>query len=182
MSFRIKSILMSVLILSFFTAFVPIFTGIAGSAELKIGYINSQRILEESKAGRDATKSLENLEKEKTGQVEQKKKEIDDLENELRKKEFAITPERKKEIEDNIRHKSLELKFFGEVKDKEIKDLYIKSLKKVESQVMEIVLQIGQQEGYDLVLGRDESGILFANPKHDLTEKVIQIYDQKMQQ
>lgn len=152
------------------------------SADLKIAYINSQRILEESKAGKETSKKIQKLEQEKADQMTQKKKEIEELENELRKKEFAITPERKKEIEDDIKHKGLELKFFEEGKDKEIKDFYYKSLKKIEGEIMTIVLQLGQDEGYDLILGRDESGILYANPKQDITDKIIQAYDQQVQQ
>jgi outer membrane protein len=154
----------------------------ASSSELKIGYINSQRIIDESKAGKDTTKKMEEFKIESTVKLEQRNKEIEELEQELRKKEFVITPETKKEIEEKIRDKSLELKFFKESKEKELKELFYKNLKGIENQVLTIVQRIGQEEGFDLILGRDESGILFANPKYDLTDKVIQIYDQQIQQ
>lgn len=182
MSLRIsRKLPMTFLVITILAVFFSLFVHSAYSSELKIGYINSQRILEESKAGKEIAKNIEKFEKEKTDHIAQKKQEIEELEAELRKKEFAITPERKKEIEDGIRHKNLELKFFQESKDKEIKELYYKGLKKIENQVMDIVLKIGQEEGYDLILGRDESGILYANPKQDITDKVIQAYDQQMQ-
>jgi outer membrane protein len=176
---QVLKILIICVLLSIFLSSFSVF---AGSSDMKIGYINSQRILEESKVGKEALSKLEKLEKEKNEQLTQKKKEIDDLEGQLRKKEFAITPENKKDLEDSIRHKGLELKFYEEAKDKEIKETYVKTLKKIEGQVLDIVLKIGQEDGYDLILGREESGILYANPKQDLTDKVIQLYDRQTQQ
>ena len=150
-------------------------------AELKIGYINSQRIIEESQAGKQTTNKMEEFKTETTAILEQKSKEIESLEQELRKKEFVISPDTKKEIEDKIREKNLELKFYKEAKEKELKELFYKNLKGIENKVLAIVQKIGQEEGFDVILGRDESGILYANPKCDLTDKVIRIYDQQIQ-
>ena len=154
----------------------------ARGADLKIGFINSQRIIDESKAGRETTRKMEAFKTENTGKLERMNKEIEDLAQELRKKEFALSPEKKREIEDTIRQKRLELKFFKEDKEKELKELFYENLKNVENEVLSIVQRIGQEEGFDLVLGRDESGILYANPKIDITDKVIRIYDQQIQQ
>ncbi len=178
MNFGFKNRLLTGLLFFFIMPiFITLSVNKAICRDLKIGYINSQRILDESKIGKEATRSIKKLEEEKTDQMALKKKEIDVLEGELRKKEFAITPEKKKEIEEEIRHKMLELKFFEETKDKEIKEKYFKTLKKIEGEVLDIVLKIGQDDGYDLILGREESGILFANPKYDLTDVVIRAYD-----
>jgi outer membrane protein len=182
MDFRIKGRLLVVMvILPLMTMFALGFATQVFSEDLKIGYINSQRIIDESKAGKSTTMKMEEFKRESTTKLEQKNKEIEDLQQELRKKEFAITPEKKKELEEKIRDKSLELKFFKESKEKELKELFYGNLKGIENDVLNIVQQIGQDEGFDLILGRDESGILYANPKFDITEKVIRIYDQQIQ-
>jgi len=172
---------MMVVILPLLTMFALGFATQVFSESLKIGYINSQRIIDESKAGKSTTMKMEEFKKESTTKLEQKNKEIEDLQQELRKKEFAITPEKKKELEEKIRDKSLELKFFKESKEKELKELFYGNLKGIENDVLTIVQQVGQDEGFDLILGRDESGILYANPKLDITDKVIGIYDQQIQ-
>jgi outer membrane protein len=182
MGFKIKGHILIIFVLTFWVIFSSIFVPNVSSSGLKIGYINSQRIIDESKAGKETTQKMESFKEENTEKLEQKNKEIEALEQELRKKEFAITPETKKEIEDKIREKNLELKFFKEAKEKELKEIFYKNLKSIENQVLAIVQKIGQEENYDLILGRDESGILYANPAHDLTDKIIQIYDQQIQQ
>ncbi|MGA1796809.1 MAG: OmpH family outer membrane protein [bacterium] len=164
------------------TILVCAWTQGACGADLKIGFINSQRIIDESRAGRETTKKMETFKTENMEKLEGMNKEIEGLEQDLRKKEFALSPEKKREIEDSIRQKRLELKFFKEDKEKELKELFYQNLKNVENEVLSIVQRIGQEEGFDLVLGRDESGILYANPKIDITDKVIRIYDQQIQQ
>ena len=100
-------------------------------AEMKIGYINSQRIIEESKAGEITNRKREQFIQESTAKLEQKNKEIEDLQQELRKKEFAITPEKKQELEEKIRDKNMELKFFKESKEKELKESIRKAFKQL---------------------------------------------------
>jgi len=153
----------------------------ARSSEFKFGYIDLQRIADESEAGKEINRKLNTLSQEGVSKIEEQEKEIQKLEQELRKKEFAITPDKKKEIEEEIRQKNLEIKFFKEAREKELKQFYLESQRSVLNQVLRIVQTIGQEEGYDLILTRDESGILYANPKLDLTDKVIQIYDQQIQ-
>lgn len=182
MNFRIRDQKFLLIIILPLIAFFAISSiAKAESPKLKIGYINSQRIIDESKAGKQTTEKMEEFKKENMAKLEQKSKEIEELEQELRKKEFAITPETKKQIEEKIRDKSLELKIFKETKEKELKEIFYNNLKSIEGQVLAIVQKIGQDEGFDLILGRDESGILYADPKYDLTDKVVQIYDQQMQ-
>ena len=183
MNFRAKhQMFIAFIVLPVFAFFVFSFNAEADSSEIKIGYINSQRIIDESKAGKETTNKMEEFKKENMVKLEQRSKEIEELEQELRKKEFVITPDTKKEIEGKIRDKTLELKFFKETKEKELKELFYTNLKSIENQVLAIVQKIGQDEGFDLILGRDESGILYANPKYDLTDKVIKVYDQQIQQ
>lgn len=182
MDLRIKRhFLKGVVLLPVLAVFLFSCITIAGAKDMKIGYINSQRIIDESIAGKEVTKNLELFKNENNMRMEQQGKEIDELENELRKKEFAITPEKKKEIEAQILQKTRELKSFQDTKEKELKEIYFKSFKNIENQVLDIVQKLGQEEGYDLILGRDESGILYANPKNDITEKVIRAFDEKIQ-
>lgn len=149
--------------------------------DLKIGYINFQRILDESTIGKEATKRLEDLEQEAKGHIELKKKEIEDLLSELRKKEFAITPEKKKEMEDQINLLKQGVKQYAAGKEDEIQDYIVKKRIKIINDIKDIVLKIGQDEKFDIILEREESGILFADPKYDITDKVVQTYDKQQQ-
>ncbi|MGA1868656.1 MAG: OmpH family outer membrane protein [bacterium] len=144
---------------------------------LKVGFIDSQRIIEGSIKGKEAMEGIKNIRNENVAQIEALNNEIETLKNELRKKEFALTAEGKAELEEKIRKKYVDLKKFQDEKELELKDTYLKKLKDIEREVIDIVQKIGREEGFSLILGRDESGIIFADPQIDLTDKVIQLYD-----
>ncbi|MGA1826015.1 MAG: OmpH family outer membrane protein [bacterium] len=148
-------------------------------SNLKIGFIDSQRIIEESIKGKETMEDIKNIRNENVSLIEKIQKEIESLENELRKKEFALTAEGKAELEGKIRNKYVDLKKLRDEKELELKDIYLKKLKDIEREVINIVQKIGRDESFSLILGRDESGIIFANPKIDITDKVIKFYDQQ---
>ena len=147
-------------------------------SNLKIGFIDSQRIIEESIKGKETMVKIKNIRNENVSLIEKINKEIESLENELRKKEFALTAEGKAALENKIRGKYLDLKKFKGEKELELKDIYLKKLKNIEREVINIVQKIGRDENFSLILGRDESGIIFATPQIDITDKVIKFYDQ----
>lgn len=166
-------------VLLIFFCFTLLFPALLyAQSNLKIGFIDSQRIVEESIKGKETLQKIKDLRNENISQIEEINKEIESLENELRKKEFALTAEGKSEIEEKIRHKYLDLKKFRETKEQQLKDIYVKNLKDIEREVINIVQKIGREEDFTLILGRDESGIIFATPQIDLTDKIIKSYDQ----
>ena len=137
-----KHVLKGVVLLPVIAVLLFSYITVAGAKDLKIGYINSQRNIDESIAGKEVTKKLDLFKNENTMKIEQQGKEIEDLNSELRKKEFAITPEKKKEIESQIQQKSIVLQRFQEAKEKELKELYFKSFKNIENQVLDFFRQI----------------------------------------
>jgi len=153
-------------------------TRLYAESNQKIGYIDSQRIVEESIKGKEALQKIKAIRNKNVSEIEKLTKDIESLDNEKRKKEFALTAEGKAEIEEKIRLKYLDLKKFRDSKEQELKEIYLKNLKAIEDQVIDIVRKIGRDGGFTLILGKDESGIIFADTKIDLTDKVIKEYDQ----
>ena len=152
--------------------------GLYAESSPKIGFIDSQRIIDETVSGQKALEEMKKIKDENLLKLEKKSKEIESLETGLRKKEFVLTAEGKSEIEANIRQNYLELKKLKEEKEAELREIYLKNLKKIEREVIDIVQKIGREQSYTLILGRDESGIIFADPQIDLTDQVIKLYDQ----
>ena len=145
--------------------------------ELKIGYVNAQRIIEESKAGKQAYQKLKELQDEHKSKVEAKKSDIESKEEELRKQYMTLSESAKMEKEENLRKEKKEFKRMLEDADTEIGAREKSYLEKIDKEVMEVIDKVGKEEGYTVILGQVGSLILYANPTIDLTDKVIQKYD-----
>lgn len=141
-----------------------------------LAYIDSQRVVDESKTGLAALKELEEFKKNNEEELGKKVKEITELEDELRKKKMVLSSEASGKIEEDIRKKNIELKRFKEDKELELKDLYFKHLNQIKIEIVQVIETIGKENGYTFILNKDDS-IIYANPTNDITDLVIKAYD-----
>ncbi|MEW5801866.1 MAG: OmpH family outer membrane protein [bacterium] len=141
-----------------------------------IAYIDSQRVVDESKAGKASLKELEEFKKKNEAELIQRDKEMKEMEDELQKQKLALSPDALNKKEDAIRRKGIELKRFKEDKEQELKDLYFKHLNKIKEEIIQIVQKIGQEKGYTMIINKDDS-IIYASPAHDITNLIIEAYD-----
>jgi outer membrane protein len=144
--------------------------------ELKIGYINSERIFAEYEGTKEAqdkfNKEVARWEQEAT----ERKKEMQDLKDQLEKQSLLLSSERKKEIEDQLQQKLIEYEKF--LKEKFGQDG--EALKKNEDLTRPIVDKINtilegiaKAENYDYIFDARVGGLVYAKPGYDLTERVL---------
>ncbi len=150
----------------------------AFAAESKIGYIDLNKALNESVAGKKAVGSLENMVKAKQFLIAEKGEKIKKIEEELAKQSSILTEdaikERKEEREKLLRDYQRMVKDSQEEVQKKqatYMDSIIKELKK-------IVFQIGKEEGYSLILEKAESGVMFHSDEIDLTGTLIKRFNE----
>ena len=181
----------SILILSIFLALS--FTGLAESASLKYGVVNIQRVLRVSKGGRVASSSLERERKRLQVSIQKRRedlaalaKKVQELQLEIEQKSAIWRTEEKERKAFDLRSQRREfarendnLRRLVRESERDLQDRRKIAIEKVLKEVRSIVEEIGKQEGFDVIVENATGGVLFINPKMDLTERVIKLYDQK---
>jgi outer membrane protein len=167
------------LVIGIFAAsfFLPAFA----ADTLKIGVVDAQRIIEESKAGKAAYQQLKELQEQHKQSVEAKKVEIDKSEQELQKQYATLSETAKAEKEETLKKAKTDFKRMLEDADNDINNKEKAFLEKIDKEVMEIIKKLGKDEGFTLIMSKAGSSILYTNNEMDLTEKVVKLYDQKQQ-
>jgi outer membrane protein len=162
----------------FFSVVLFLFTFRAYGTEVKIGYMDLNKALNESDDGKKATKFLEELVNSKQTILQEKEKEIKKLNEELEKQSAVLTPESKKIKEEQLnklyRDYQRTAKDFQEEIQKKEEELRMEILK----ELREIVNKIGKEEGYSIIFETGASGILYYQKEFDLTEKIIKKYNE----
>jgi outer membrane protein len=141
----------------------------AHAQELKIGYVNSERVLREAAMAKAAQTKLES-------EFGKRKKEIDDIAAKLKAasdkldKESAAMPEserarRQRELLDMDRDLQRRSREFQE----DLNQRKNEELAVVVERANKVIKQIFDQEKYDLILQE----VVFAGPRVDITKKVI---------
>ncbi|MEE8574762.1 MAG: OmpH family outer membrane protein [Thermodesulfobacteriota bacterium] len=152
---------------------------LAKDKNIKIGYINLQKALNESEAGVAAKDYLqtEMTEKEKELNVEQES--LKALKDEMDEKQAIWNDETRKAkaLVFNQQSKALQEKFmkFGEELNKKTKQ----SEAQIIEDLSKIVEKIAKKEGFTYVFERSVAGLLVAPDGNNLTQDVIDAYDKK---
>ncbi|HID93267.1 MAG TPA: OmpH family outer membrane protein [bacterium (Candidatus Stahlbacteria)] len=146
-------------------------------AETKIGYIDSQRILQEYKGRKELEDKFNKKLKEWEDEAKKKKQEIDNLINEFENQSLMLSDEARERKRQEIAQKQKEYEQF-------VQDIWGPNGKAVQKnqeimkpfteKVISIVNRIGEEEGYTIIFDIAPQGIVYAKEGLDLTDRVIE--------
>lgn len=149
-------------------------SGVSATAvaqELKIGFINTDRIFRDANSAKAAQTKLEQefmrREKELTDQGNQLKTIADKLDKDAPTLSEAQRNTRQKQLVEQDRDFQRKRREFQE-------DLNVRKneeLQQVLERANRVVKQVAEAEKYDVVLQE----VVYINPKHDITEKVLKV-------
>jgi len=152
----------------------------AQGAEIKIGYVDLSRTLNESDEGKKATKLLEEMVVGKQAILTEKEGEIKKLKEELEKQKQSpmFTADAMKDKEANLNKlvRDLQIKvndYQEEVqkKEAEFRTDIIKGLRA-------IINSYGEKEGFTIIFEYREGGLLYSQKKIDITDEILKKYNE----
>jgi len=146
------------------------------SAEMKIAYIDSEKILAQSEDAKAAQKLFEVDKGEWEAKVRTFDDEIEELKDDYNNRKLTLTDAGKQEAEDRINQKIQARKqylegIFGEQglaykRNQELLEPILGKLKR-------IIEELSNEKSIDIVFDASTSGIVYAVPKLDITDDVI---------
>ena len=151
--------------------------GSAWPADLKIACVDIQKAMNECQAGKEAKKSIAR-EMEKLQRLSgEKQKELQTLKESLEKQAPMLTPEARVSKERDYQGKLRDYQRWGEDSQKEIQQKGLELERNILQGVQKVIKKLGEDEGYTLVLEKNESIVLFASKTIDVTDRVIKVFD-----
>ncbi|MBD3421488.1 MAG: hypothetical protein GF398_15325 [Chitinivibrionales bacterium] len=161
----------AILLFASLTAFAPLSFG-----ALKIGFINSQKILKDYEGVKTAQQKFEKEAAKWEQEAAAMQKELKDLKNQLEKQSLLLSNERKKELQDKFQQKYLDYQEFLQNKLGKGGDAIKKNeelTKPIIEKINKVLDKIGKEERYDYIFDAAQGGIVFAKKGYDLTERVL---------
>ncbi len=142
-------------------------------AEVKVAIVDTRRAVISSEGGKAAESTLSQLEDKKKKELEPRSGKCKKMQEDIEAQRFVLSDEAIQErmIEFQSCQRDLE-RDFQAAKDElavQNRKLLAPLMKKLE----EAVKEIGKDKGFDLVLERSNSGILFSTDSLDITDLVI---------
>lgn len=145
-------------------------------AEVKIGYVQVDKILQEAPQTSETGKKLEKEFSPRTSELDRLGKQIKDLENGLTKDSLTISETDRRNKERDLSNLKIEF----QRKQRELReDINLRKneeLSVLQDRINKAVTTVAEAEGYDLVV---YGGVAFATKKIDITDKVLKSLGKK---
>lgn len=145
-------------------------------ADIKVGFIDSDRIFAEYPKTREAQDSFNREVQELSRTAKEKKSEIDELQKKLDQQGPMLSEAKRDEQNRDIQRKVADYEQFVQTNwgpGGRISKLNEEFLKPIVDRVHAMVSAIGQQEGYSLILDAVDGNIIFGDHTLDLTDRIL---------
>lgn len=158
---------------------VVILAGVdSASAQLKLGYIDSQKILEKYKEAQDAQKQLQDLNKRWEDEAKSMQQELQTKLEELESQALLLSDERKKEKETELQNLNIRLQQFQQEKwgnQGEVFSRRAELMQPIIDKINATIKKIGTEEKFDYIFDVVNGNILHVSATQpDLTDKVLE--------
>ncbi len=145
--------------------------------EYKIGYVDLQRALNESSAGKQAKEKFTAEVKKAETEILRRKEEVEKLGASLEKQSTMLKEEARAEKEKEFiqMQKDYERKVKDYKDELQIKDAQL--TKGILEDLVTIIKKYGKDNKYTIIFEKSETVLLYASDALDLTDKIMSIYD-----
>ncbi len=144
---------------------------------LKIGVVDIQKAVNECNAGKEAKKALTKEAEKFQRLIAEKQKELQTMKDTLDKQDKMLTPESRAAKEKEFQAKVRDFQRWGQDNQNELNQKQKDLERNIAVGIQKVVQKIGADEGYSLILDKNEPLVLFVSRSVDLTDQVIKILD-----
>ncbi|HTO08182.1 MAG TPA: OmpH family outer membrane protein [Myxococcota bacterium] len=156
--------------------FIP---ALPAAADFKLALVDRQRALISSDRGKEAEKTLTQLQEKKKKEIEPRSNQCKKIQEDTESQKFVMS-------DDALQEKTIEFQRCTRDLDRDVqaaKDELVvqqqKLLSPIAKRLEEIVTSIGKEKQFDLILDRSTPGVLFAPDALDVTDLVIKKLNEK---
>ena len=144
------------------------------AADLKLGYIDMQRALNASEAGKEAKEQLAARVKKYQEEINTKQEDIKKLKDELEKQGILLSESSRAAKEKDYQQRLKEFQRFTKDAQDELQGKDEEFTRKILESMEKVIREFGSKNGYTFIFVKNE-GMLFADDKADVTEEVLKL-------
>ncbi len=159
-----------------------ILAGFSLAQKVRIGVVNPDYILANSKEGKKILSELQAIQKRKQAEIARRQKEIQDLQRKLQTQQGIMSQQALQNLEDKIVEKQKALKRYVDDAKDELARLNQKKLGAFQQKMLKVIKKVAKAKGLVVVL--DQRQLIYADPVVDISSEVIgeldKMFDKQM--
>lgn len=172
---EIRRFFVFLVIFLFFTTFLPTITQAA--SDIKIGIINMQQVVRGSKSGKKAMAQLQKKFESVQKKLKAKQDKLKAFKKEIDQKASLMNEESRIKKQRQLQRQFAEYRQDEEDAKVEMQQEEAKLMEPIVKKLEKIIVKMGKDEKYTLILEKNMPGMYYISPKVDITEKVIKKFN-----
>ena len=162
--------------------FLPAFTialvaGAASAQNMKIGYVDVQRAVQEVEEGKAARSRLQTELQQKRADLEKKRADLEKMKADYDKQAPVLSDDAKRQRQEQLQKAFVEAQNAAGQMQEELSGKEQEAMGSISKRMIQIVSEVSEREGFSYVL--DKAVLLYAPPASDLTNEVVRRYNDK---
>jgi Skp family chaperone for outer membrane proteins len=143
----------------------------------KMAYVQLPLIAQNSTEGKAASSKIEELQKKKQTELQEKNKALQAAQQKLASSGTVLNDSSRAQLEKDIERQQREIQFAQQNAQAEVQDLTQELQEQFRQKLVPILNQIGEERGLHYIFSAGDAGFIYANPGLDLTQEVIKRLD-----
>lgn len=140
-----------------------------------IAVVDMQKVLSDTKQGQSARKKLEDSSKAKQEKLDQKRKKLEADTGKLKN----LSGDKLAQAEEALQKEYMEMQQIYMTMQQELAQQESRVLEDIYKNCQTLIDKLAAEKGVDLVLIRDDSTVLYAQPGLDITVELVKRFNQK---
>ena len=153
-------------------------TAALAQERIKIGFIDVQRIISESQAGKKAKDRFQAQVKKAEADVQKERQDLERLKNDLDKKGPLMKEDERRNLEADLQKRSVTLQRALGDYQQDLQRRNNEMMAEILKELEQVVTEVGKADKFTLILERSQ--ILYSDQAIDITNKVIDAYNSRM--
>ncbi len=150
--------------------------GTSFAADTKIGYVDMQRAINTSEAGKEAKEQLAARLKKAQDEINVKQDELKRLKDELEKQGVLLSENARSAKEKDYQLKLKEFQRFTKDAQDELQAKDEEYTRKILESMEKLIQDYSRKNGYTIIFIRNES-MIFADEKADITDELLKLFN-----
>ena len=165
------------LLAAFIMLACPLISAAKDTAGLKIAYIDLQKVMGMSEAGKKSREILEKKRADLGKKIKDKEMQLNQKKADLERQGMMLSSSAKAEKEAEYQKEVRNFKLFVSDSEQELKKTYQELTKSILRDLEKVIIKFGKEGNYSMILGKQESSIFYADKAYDVTQPVIDAYN-----
>lgn len=174
---RHNKIFGTLLLAAFIMLAYPLLSLAQNALGLKIAYIDLQKVMGLSEAGKQSREILEKKRADLGKKIKEREIQLNQKKTELERQGMMLSAAAKAEKEGEYQKEVRNFKLFVSDSEQELKKTYQELTKAILKDLEKVIIKFGKDGNYSMILGKQESSIFYADQSLDVSQQVIDAYN-----